>query len=132
MTRRHVGKPRVEEQYLGKYVNQVIEGMQTGYFTCLAHPDIINYVGDGDLYEKHMRRLAEEMKKLHIPLEVNVSGYRDACHYPNKGFVRLAVETGNDFVIGVDAHAPWELTDTENYNACVDLVKCMGGNIINI
>ena len=42
---------------LRQYVDQTIEGMETGLFTYLAHPDLIRFTGDGETYRSHMRRL---------------------------------------------------------------------------
>lgn len=129
LSRKHTRRARTEEEFLIKYVDQVLEGMRTGYFNCVAHPDIINYTGDIEVYRSHMRRLAEEAKKLQMPLEVNVNGYRDGCNYPNGDFIDLMVEVENDILIGVDSHAPKELLDEENYHKCVELVRNRGGKV---
>ena len=36
--------------------------------------------------------------------------------------MKFAIEEGCDFIIGVDAHNPWELTDYESYEGCAGLV----------
>ncbi len=130
LTGKYVGTPRVEEVYLQKYVDQVIEGINTGYFMYVAHPDIINYVGDEEIYCKHMKRLAEELKRLEMPVELNVNGYREGRIYPNERFIKLAVEAGCEFIVGVDAHSPKELLDAENIEGCANLVKRNGGMLI--
>ena len=42
--------PTDDPSILTEYVNEVIEGIKTGAYTYLAHPDMINFVGDPDFY----------------------------------------------------------------------------------
>lgn len=79
-----------------------------------------------------MRRLAEEAKKLRMPLEVNVNGYRDGCNYPKGDFIDLMVEVENDILVGLDAHASEELLDEENIHKCIELVESRCGKVLNI
>lgn len=99
---------------LDKYISQVITGAKTGAFAYVAHPDVINFTGDHQLYLKKMRYLAQELKKLDIPLEFNFLGYTTNRHYPNMDFWRIVKETGNRVVIGLDAHQPEVYADKEN------------------
>ena len=54
-----LGVTRVNEnpEDLEAYVTDVIEAMETGVFTYVAHPDSFNFVGDEALYCKQMRRI---------------------------------------------------------------------------
>lgn len=124
-------KPRTDEAFLKNYVEQVIEGMKTGCFSYLAHPDVINFVGDVAVYKKHMTYLAQEMKKMHIPLEINALGFADNRFYPNKAFLEVVSEVGNDCVIGVDAHAPKMLLDESRRQGCLNLAKEYNINVLN-
>ena len=40
------GTPTEDESILQAYVDQLIEGISTGLYSYIAHPDLINYVGD--------------------------------------------------------------------------------------
>ena len=111
-----------DEERLKTYIDRVIEAIDTGYFLYVAHPDIINYVGDEATYKKHMKRLATEFKKHNMPIEINVNGCRERRIYPNKYFIELGIENGNDFIVGVDAHSPQDLTDRDTYQECLNLV----------
>lgn len=128
----HVGRPKSDERFLQVYVERIISALDTGVFMYVAHPDIINYVGSVDRYEKYMIELLNELKKRHMPIEVNVNGFRSGCDYPDTRFIKMGVQNGNDFIIGVDAHAPNELMDYTNFEKCVQLVKSIGGKIINL
>lgn len=129
---KHVGRRWEEESYLQTYVKRVEAALKTGYFLYVAHPDIIKYVGEPEVYEKYLVQLAKVLKKHNKPIEVNVNGYREGIHYPNPRFVEIGIENGNDFIIGVDAHAPNELVDYKNFEGCVQMVKERGGKVINL
>ncbi len=100
------GRPTMSEDTLRLYVDQTSEGLKTGCFTYFAHPDLIRYVGEDEIYCRHMRRLCENAKALDIPLELNLLGVYEGRHYPDARFLRIASEVGNRMVLGIDAHRP--------------------------
>ena len=100
------GRPTEDETLLKRYCDQVIEAMQTGLFTYLAHPDLIHYVGDPKIYQRHMRRICREAKSCAVPLEINLLGLNEGRHYPNRLFWEVVAEENCDCVIGCDAHKP--------------------------
>ena len=112
---KHVVDPFSEEERLSAYVDRVLEGLRTGAFTYLAHPDMVHFVGDANAYLYHMRRLCEECKNMGIPLEVNRQGMVRKRNYPNEVFWKLAADVGNHVIFGYDAHTPDALTDEETY-----------------
>lgn len=93
-------------EFIARYVDQVIEGLSTDKFSYLAHPDMLNFNGDGDAYRKEMIRLIEFTKSKDIPLEINMLGLFDNRHYPNPAFWAIASELGATAIIGCDAHDP--------------------------
>lgn len=108
---RYSGQPTVDECIIEKYVNQVIEGMETGKYTYVAHPDLLNFQGELTIYRKHFSRLCRKSIELDIPLEINFLGLSDGRPYPNKSFWELAGELGAPVVFGADAHYPKALND---------------------
>lgn len=100
---------------LEQYCNQVIAAMETGYFTYLAHPDLIHFTGDVRVYQQQVRRICRAAKETHTPLELNFLGFSSGRHYPNKDFWSIAAEEGVDTVFGIDAHLPQSVfcRDTE-------------------
>jgi histidinol-phosphatase (PHP family) len=100
--------------------------MSSGKFMYFAHPDIINYVGDDKIYEKHMTRLCENAKKYGVPLEINMLGLYDHRPYPSDRFFRIAAEVGNETVIGCDAHWPDAIAEERSLAAAMDLVERHG------
>ncbi|MBE7016024.1 MAG: 5-formyltetrahydrofolate cyclo-ligase [Ruminococcaceae bacterium] len=98
------GNATTDEKILKTYVNQVIEGINTGVFTYIAHPDIINYQGDAHIYKKEITKLLREAKRLSVPVEFNLLGFREQRPYPCDRFWELVSDVGNLVVIGCDAH----------------------------
>lgn len=103
------GRATGDADILKRYCRQAMEGMNTGLFTYLAHPDLIHFVGDEKLYCQQMRRLCQEAKTCGLPLELNMLGQWSGRHYPNPVFWELAAEEGCDVILGCDAHAPEHL-----------------------
>ena len=91
-----------------------VEGMETGLFTYLAHPDLVNYTGPDEIFCKHMKRIIEKSIELDIPLEVNMYGFSDGRNYPCDRFFRMAKDMGAKFVLGCDAHQTLLLRQPEN------------------
>ena len=98
------GRETWDEAVLKNYCDQVIAGLQTGRFLYVAHPDLIHYVGEEQIYDRHMRRMCREMKARGIPGEINLLGLLDDRNYPDPRFWRIAGEEGLSAVLGIDAH----------------------------
>ncbi len=99
--------PRSDKSKLTQYVDEILEGLSTGSFSYLCHPDVFRYVGeDEDFYRSENTRLCEGAKKLGIPLEINALGLVTNRFYPSDRFYSIAKSVGNDFILGVDAHEP--------------------------
>jgi len=84
----------------------VLEGLSTGKFTYLAHPDLPNWRGNAAIYRREMTRLCRGVKALDLPLEINLLGLYENRQYPTAAFWQIAGETGNKAVLGCDAHEP--------------------------
>lgn len=104
MTGKNSCRTTDDEAFLANYVDELCEGISTGVYTYIAHPDLVNYVGGERIYEKHYTRLIECAKKLGIPLEINLLGIRDHRTYPSEKFFKLCGEIGAQVCIGSDAH----------------------------
>ncbi len=116
------GIPNTDEKVLEAYVNQVLEGMSTGKYLYLAHPDVIRFTGDEKIYRKHITRLCEGMKEMGYPLEINMLGLDDGRYYPSEQFFRIAGEVGNKVLIGCDAHRPGLVGDKEIVNKAMAII----------
>ena len=118
-----------DEMQLKSYVDLLTNALDTGYFNMVAHPDIVNFTGDEALYTKYMKKLADRLKDEQIPIEINVNGFRELCNYPDRRLVKLGVENGNDFIVGVDAHDPNEYHDLASYKGCIKMAEDFGGKV---
>lgn len=119
----YTGSRTESKEFLKDYVDRVIAGMKTGRFAYLAHPDLINYVGDDAIYEREIRRMCEALKELHIPLEINLLGLLEHKHYPREAFWAIAGSVGNEVILGIDAHWPEQIGDLDTYHRALELVQ---------
>ncbi len=119
------------EEHLVRYTDLVIEGMKTGKFLYVAHPDMLNYSGDMDLYRSEAKRLCTASKEMDIPLEINLLGIYSKRHYPNEEFMKIAGEVGCKMICGFDAHDPDRAYDGESLKKAEALVKKYNLNLID-
>ena len=128
----YMGTPTEDESRIRDYVDCVIEGMDTGSYRYLAHPDLMNYQGLESVYDWEMTRLCKAMKERNIPLEINILGMgTGGKHYPTERFWKIPGEIGNEVILGLDAHSAEQIQDVESYNKCLDIVKKYNLNLIN-
>lgn len=96
------------------YADTVCEGLETGAFVLLAHPDVVmtEYKGsfDGDC-EKAFRQIFKTCEGLHIPVEINMNGYRDRRGYPDENVLTLSKDYDLRYLMNSDAHSPKKLYD---------------------
>lgn len=100
----HVINGKATEQDLINYVRELISAMESGVFTYIAHPDMINFNGNEALYEREMRKLCIASKRTNIPLEINGQGIRENRIYPAERFWKIAGEVGCPVTVGFDSH----------------------------
>lgn len=110
----HVINGKATGEDLQNYVMELTEAMESGIFTYIAHPDMINFKGDEDFYEKEMRKLCIASKRLNVPLEINCQGICDNRIYPAERFWKLAGEVGCPVTIGFDAHSAQAACDKDS------------------
>lgn len=115
--------PTKSPAVLDKYISQVILGAKSGYYTYVAHPDLINFKGDSELYIKKMTYMITELKKIGIPLEFNFLGFTAKRNYPNLDFWKIVRKVGNDVVIGLDAHSPSVYDDKKNLQKAKQILQ---------
>jgi len=126
MEQYYIGEAFDEEWMLEKYVDLSIQGIESGDYLYLAHPDLPNFRGSDEIYRYHMEPLCHKLKEYNVPLEVNMVGLSENRHYPVGRFWEIAREVGNSAIIGVDAHRPDQLLDHESQKKCEEWVKNYG------
>lgn len=119
-------QPTDDPERLKQYVQQVCAGLESGKFAYVAHPDMLRFEGDDEVYRREMTPLCETAKRLNIPLEINFQGYSDKRHYPSERFFKLAGEVGNTVVFGCDAHSPQMLNNPAAFEGCSQMAARYG------
>lgn len=119
-----------DKNRLKRYVDAVISAIDTGKFSLIAHPDVINYAPDDEHYYTEMKRLCIAAKQSNIPLECNMLGTggfgNRRRHYPSERFFKIAEEVGNDVIISCDAHKPEMLGNPDGYKICREILQDVG------
>ncbi len=126
----HSYKVTDDPQLLVRFVDATVAAMRTGVFSYVAHPDIIRFEGDEELYRRQMRRICLESLELDIPLELNFLGIREGRAYPNMRFWQIAGEVGAPVTFGFDAHFPDAAYDAESLIKAREMVAKCGLNYI--
>ena len=115
---------------LKNYASTVAEGIKTGVFTYVAHPDIIKFVGDEDVYINEMRKICEASVEYNIPLEINFLGMREKRMYPRDSFWQIAGELKCPVTFGFDCHSARSAYDERSLEKAEELVKKYNLNYI--
>lgn len=118
-TRNEIYDPAILEHYC----DQVIDGVQTGTFSYVCHPDCILFLGDRKLLKEQLRRICREAKNCGLPLEINLNGIRRSQHYPSLELFELAAEEGNAVILGEDAHFPERFADRTAEQKALELIR---------
>lgn len=116
---------------LEQYCNQTIEGMYTGVFSYLAHPDLVNFQGDEKTYRREMTRLCKAANDCNMPLEINLLGLRLGRQYPNPVFWEVAAENNCSVILGSDAHDPQAVWVPETEAKATEMVQRLGLNVVD-
>lgn len=111
---------------LAAYVRSTIDGLRTGLFAYLAHPDLFmrGYPRFDENCRAAARELSQACRALDIPMEYNAHDrfWAPVTHrrsYPHPEFFAIARSEGVRVIIGLDAHEPRELSDPEQWNRAV-------------
>lgn len=128
---RYCGKTVGDEAMLTRYVDQSIEALETGLFSCFAHPDLLGFAGEETVYDAQMRRLCRAARETDTPLEINLLGIREGRQYPAERFWQIAAEEGNAVLLGSDAHRPEHLLDTATEEEALQLARRCGLRLLD-
>ena len=126
LTGKYSGVRTDDEQYLAQYVDEICEGIGTGLFTYVAHPDLVYFEGPREVFDNHYGRLIRCAKENGVPLEINLLGIRDHRHYPRDIFWELCGQIGAEACIGCDAHSADVAYDRPSYIIASGMVERYG------
>ena len=114
-----------------EYVSQTIQGLKTGNFTYMAHPDLVYpFSCETAKLKKEFTRLCEFAKKAGVPLELNLLGVREGRHYPSQTFFEIAGKVGCDIVVGFDAHDPVSFFDKNSLDKANAIIEKYNLNVL--
>ncbi len=122
----YCGTPTDDTSILSQYADLCIEGLKTGRFSYLAHPDIIYFTGEKEAYEYEMSRITDFSVSNDIPLELNIQGFELGRNYPGEEFFKMASKAGAPMILGIDAHRPAQLIQPEEVEGLTDFMDRCG------
>ncbi len=126
----YTGFPSNDEAMFQRYIDLCIEGMESGRYKYLAHPDLFNFTGDAAVFDAQYRRLCKYLKSKNIPVEINLLGVVEGRHYTSKRFLKIAQEVGNSAIIGIDAHTPDRMSNLSMHEQCEQLAEAFGLSLV--
>lgn len=119
----YFGTCTTSRQQLFAYMESAIQGMRSGLFAYIAHPDL--FMRSYPQFDKDCAYVSREIcrtaKEMDMPVEYNLNGLfysrslgKEA--YPHPVFWEIAAEENCKAVIGVDAHRHTDLENKTSYD----------------
>ena len=134
--------PELQRKGLLKYRDDILEGIKSGLFLYIAHPDLFFHMCDEvtPIYEQITKEIIDAAIEFNVPLEINVHGILNKKNrnsskyfgYPCDYFWQQAAKTNVQIVYGGDFHGPWEMTSEELQQEAEDLIKRCNVKLANI
>lgn len=115
------------------YSEDVIEAMETGLFSYVAHPDL--FMRSYPSFDRHCRDVSEEIIKTAIktatPLEYNLLGIKHGRNegrvgYPHPNFWEIVSDMKPRTIVGIDAHAPSDYHEEDHIRLGYDTLSSLG------
>ncbi|GHV66756.1 histidinol-phosphatase [Spirochaetia bacterium] len=115
---------------VSRYAMEVCEGLKTGVFTFLAHPDVplCGYSYFDDAVTDAMSLIFETAATRNIPVEINANGLHYDRGYPSPRVWELARHYNPLCIVGSDAHHAADLA-CESVDLCADMAIQFGLNL---
>lgn len=137
-TNPYVGQICREEDGVLRYAEQVVEGIRTGLYSYLCHPDVFMLHREefSPACMEAADMICQAAKEAHMPIEYNLLGLLGELtghprNYPNPDFWRYARKWDNDVIIGVDAHEPAHLRNTVTWDTAIKRLDALGYRIVD-
>lgn len=120
------------------YEESAIEGMESGLFAYLAHPDL--FMRSYPQFDRHCklvsRHICRTAARLNLPLEYNIGyeSYNEAngvVTVPHPDFWEIAAHEECTAIIGVDAHNNLDLETSRYYDRASETLKQLGIKVID-
>lgn len=125
-------------EHLYTFRDDIIEGMETGLFAYVAHPDIFmrGYPVFDEHCEKISREIIEKAIQTNTPLEYNLLGLSHSKAdgkqgYPYPDFWQTASEMKPPVTVGIDAHTPGAYLDYELFESGYKKLEELGLKVVD-
>ncbi len=120
-------------QELERYCRDILEALDSGMFSYVAHPDIFmrGYPVFDEKCEEITRRIVQKAVETDTPLEYNLLGFSHSVNdgkdgYPYPDFWKIAAEYSPKAVVGIDAHVPSAYLDSELFEKGYENLRQFG------
>lgn len=122
---------------LYNFCDDVLEAMDTGLFSYVAHPDI--FMRGYPVFDEHCRKISREIilkaKETGTPLEYNLLGFSHSKldgkqGYPYPDFWEMVSEIRPHVTMGIDAHFPEAYLDRELYEGGLSALSELGLSLV--
>ena len=126
-----------EPYHLYAYRDDILEAMETGLFSYVAHPDI--FMRGYPRFDEHCRKISEEIISKAIetgtPLEYNLLGLSHSKAdgkqgYPYPDFWEMVGEMKPPVTMGIDAHYPGAYLDYGLYEKGLERLHGLGLELV--
>lgn len=120
-----------EELY--RYRDDIIEAMETGLFSYVAHPDI--FMRGYPVFDEHCIKISEDIIakaiETNTPLEFNLLGFSHSVNdgkqgYPYPDFWQMVSERKPPVTMGIDAHTPQAYLDKATFDSGIKTLTELG------
>lgn len=112
-----------DQELILSYAKALADGMKTGYFAIVAHPDLfgVHNFPWNDIYDKACDLIIDTALATNTILEFNANGFRRGIEkrcdevrymYPWSHFWNNVKDSGVRVIIGSDSHNPTEIVDS--------------------
>ncbi len=118
--------------------DDLLEAMDTGMFSYIAHPDI--FMRGYPLFDEHCeiisKQIIQKAIETNTPLEYNLLGLSHSIAdgkegYPYPAFWKTVSEMKPPVTIGIDAHLPAAYLDSELFENGIDTLQKLGLKIVD-
>ncbi len=120
-------------EHLYNFRDDIVEGMETGLFAYVAHPDI--FMRGYPVFDEHCRKISKDIIEKAIetntPLEYNLLGLSHTLatgekDYPFPAFWDMVGEMKAPVTVGIDAHTPDACLDHKLFRMGYDKMHGLG------
>ncbi len=134
----YTGSSCREDSSVLEYAEQAVEGIRTGLYNYIAHPDLYMMYRDEftPVCMEAADMICQAAREAHMPIEYNLLGLHGELTghsrgYPNQDFWQYVRKWNNDIIIGVDAHDPAQLRDAYVWDTAVSRLEELGHHLVN-